>query len=221
MTITVKRVKWGKHYRIGIYENGKLRSTMKYSPKQGLTVKNMRKMLKENPEFILKKAPPKARKLLVRKVAEYREKELKELQKKYKSVYVDYIFRDWFTTTDRKKTKITHVSYEVAFTTFEKAQWHDSNAFTLTEEFTEVLRSATISFIENVLGAGFARNVDGSVSIEDEDYRFEPAYAKITLEEVEAEFKIEKGGKVYDYSHDYLNYIEDYLIKAIRSVRSL
>jgi len=215
--ITVKRRRWGRHYRIVVYKDGKVIATTKWSPKEGKTVTNIRRMLQETPSQALTLFAFKSRMNIARAIAEMKVKETEREILKYKSVYVDWIFKDWFTTTDPRKNKITRISYQVSFTTHEDAEFHRSNYIALADKFTDELRDATMRFIEEVLArmGHLAKKVDGSCSIEDEDWRRPSVPHNIELEGVRAEFKVEKGGRIYDYSFDYEHYIKDVLEDVI------
>lgn len=225
-----RRKKWGRHYRIVIYENGKMVSSTRWSPKEGLTVKN----LKQNPEAVLHKLPQKAKEHVIKHVSKKRLRELKKEERKYRSAYVDYVFRDWFETKD--KNKKTRVTYEVHFTTLEKQPFHDNNELSITDIFTAHLKKGTYNFMRDVLGIETKRGrklalpfahraldaVHGTCNVVDIDYRVTPVPFKIRLEDVtDAEFKIMKNGRTYDYSLDYKFYIEDYVEDAISEIRML
>lgn len=215
--ITVKRRKWGKHYRVAVYVDGRLIATTKWSPKEGKTVKQIEKELKHNPPRALTKFAPKSRQKLIMvlapTIAKKRTKELKDIIQNAKSVFVDWIFKDHFTTTDPRKNKETVISYQVSFTTFGSKNFYLQNHYTLLDEFTELLREATKDFIEEALSglSHLTRKVTGSCSVEGEDWRVGTSRRKIELWKISAEFKVVKSYGTYDYSIDYEGFIRERL----------
>lgn len=221
--VQVERRKWGRGYRtVFLDDNGKMVGNKRY---EWGDVKKFTELLKTNPSQALAKLPPKTRERLAEIIAEEKAKRRERIIIKKgkregvisdtaRGVYVEYIFKDYFTTTDpKRKHRKTKVSYQVTFKTFEKATFHKTNENELKDVFTDELREATQRFLSQELNLSrWEHNIDGSCSILDEDWVMSEPSDNITLERVEAEFKI----KNKDYSWQYERFIEPILEDIIR-----
>lgn len=148
MSWTVRRRRRRGKYRIVIYHEGKEVAELKWSPKEGLTIKRVRELLQERPEEVIYRAPPKSKERLKKAVARERMKELKEYRKKANTLFVPYIFREWGESKSHKKH--TEVTFDVFFVTKEDPIFHDENEDTILEIFTKYLREAVKEFIDSL-----------------------------------------------------------------------
>lgn len=145
MSWTVRRRRRRGKYRIVIYYEGKEVAELKWSPKEGLTIKRVLELLQERPEEVIYRAPPKSKERLKKAVAREKMRELKEYRKKANALFVPYIFREWGESKSYKKR--TEVTFDVFFVTKEDPIFHDENEDTILEIFTKYLREAVKEFI--------------------------------------------------------------------------